>query len=81
MTTYLHAKPVGTPTWIDLMTPDTTGAQVLPCRVRLGLRYRRPRIWRLYHRSIGHADGGRHHGESARRLTNADCLGFVFRHR
>ena len=54
MTTYLHAKPAGTPTWIDLMTPDIdAGAQVLPCRVRLELRYWRPRIWRLYHRSIG----------------------------
>jgi hypothetical protein len=27
MTTHLHAKPVGTPTWIDLMTPDTDAAR------------------------------------------------------
>jgi predicted enzyme related to lactoylglutathione lyase len=27
MTTYLHAKPAGTPTWIDLMTPDIDAAR------------------------------------------------------
>ena len=27
MTTYSHAKPAGTPTWIDLMTPDIDAAR------------------------------------------------------
>jgi len=27
MTTYTHAKPAGTPTWVDLMTPDIDGAR------------------------------------------------------
>ncbi|MBA3944626.1 MAG: VOC family protein [Herpetosiphonaceae bacterium] len=27
MTTHSHAKPAGTPTWIDLMTPDTDAAR------------------------------------------------------
>ena len=27
MTTYLHAKPAGTPTWIDLMAPDIDAAR------------------------------------------------------
>jgi predicted enzyme related to lactoylglutathione lyase len=27
MTTYTHAKPAGTPTWVDLMTPDADAAR------------------------------------------------------
>ena len=27
MTTYSHAKPAGTPTWVDLLTPDIDGAR------------------------------------------------------
>ena len=28
MTTHLHAKPAGTPTWIDLTAPDAEAAQM-----------------------------------------------------
>ena len=67
MTTYTGAKPAGTPTWSELVAPDIDAARVLSCRLRLGLRHRRPRIWRLYHRAPGHAHDGRHVGASARR--------------
>ena len=37
MTTYTHAKPAGTPTWSDLLTPDIDAARgVLPCASSVG---------------------------------------------
>ena len=81
MTTYTHAKPAGTPTWSDLLTPDvdTARASIMPSSV--GTTTSAAPNMAAIPRSLGTRMTVGMSGPPPGVRAQAGCLGPVFRHR